>query len=88
MSRDYITKLKILSVFAVVSGVIYIVFKYMLPVVAPFIIALIISVLVDRPVTFLENKCHIKKKHRNACNCYCGNGIAMSVCMLWRKNTC
>ena len=39
MSRDYITKLKILSVFAVVSGVIYIVFKYMLPVVAPFIIA-------------------------------------------------
>lgn len=26
-----------------------------------------------------------KKKHRNACNCYCGNGIAMSVCMLWRK---
>ena len=61
MSRDYITKLKILSVFAVVSGVIYIVFKYMLPVVAPFIIALIISVLVDRPVTFLENKCHIKR---------------------------
>lgn len=61
MSRDYTTKLKILSVFAVVSGVIYIVFKYMLPVVAPFIIALIISVLVDRPVTFLENKCHIKR---------------------------
>ena len=61
MSRDYTTKLKILSVFAVVSGVIYLVFKYMLPVVAPFIIALIISVLVDRPVTFLENKCHIKR---------------------------
>ena len=57
MSRDYTTKLKILSVFAVVSGVIYLVFKYMLPVVAP----LIISVLVDRPVTFLENKCHIKR---------------------------
>ena len=61
MSRDYTTKLKILSVFAVVSGVIYLVFKYMLPVVAPFIIALIISVLVDRPVTFLENKCHNRK---------------------------
>lgn len=61
MSRDYIYKFKIAGIVTGVAIAVCIVFKYLLPIAAPFVIAFLLALLIDRPVTFFEKKFHIKR---------------------------
>lgn len=61
MSRDNINKFKILLVYVGVTLGTVLVFKYMLPVVAPFVVALLVAALIENPVGFLEKKLHLKR---------------------------
>ncbi len=54
-------KLKIAGTIIGVTIGVYIMFKYILPLAAPFVIALIIAGIIDRPVGYLTKKLHIKR---------------------------
>ena len=61
MSRNNIYKLKITGIVIGVTAGIFLIFKYLLPLAAPFVFALIFAFMVERPVNFLEKKFHIKR---------------------------
>lgn len=61
MSRDIIYKLKVFGIYTGVTVLVGLVFKYMLPIVAPFVVGFLLAYLLDKPTAYLEEKFHIPK---------------------------
>lgn len=55
------TKLKLAACSIGVTGGVYLILKYLLPLAAPFVLALVIALIIDKPVTFISKKFHIKR---------------------------
>ncbi len=54
-------KVKIILTYTGVTVGVCLIIRYLLPLAAPFVIALILAAVIDRPVCFLTRKCHIKR---------------------------
>ena len=61
MKKTTAVKLKTAGIIIGVTTVVCVVIKYMLPLVAPFVFALIIACIIDRPVTYMASHMHIKR---------------------------
>ena len=48
--------------FAIIAALIFIIVKYAVPLLMPFILAFLIAVLLQRPIRFMHNKTHLKKR--------------------------
>lgn len=54
-------KLKIIGKIVGVTAAVYLVFKYLLPLVAPFVIAFLLALMIEKPVGFLEKRLRLKR---------------------------
>ena len=61
MSREYIFKFKILGIYTGVTIVTVFAFRYMLPIAAPFVIAVLVAAIIERPVAYFEQKFKVKR---------------------------
>ena len=61
MKESTVLKLKTAGIIIGVTVAVCVVIKYMLPLVAPFVFALIIACIIDKPVTFMAQRFHIKR---------------------------
>lgn len=61
MQKKTERKLKILGIYCGVTVAVVLVFRYLLPLVAPFVIAWLIAAFINKPVAFLNRKLHIKR---------------------------
>ena len=61
MSRENQKKIIIFGIYTGVTGIVILSFKYLLPLVTPFVFALLIAALIEKPVAFLEKNWHIKR---------------------------
>ena len=75
MSRDYIYKFKIAGIVIGVALAVCIVFKYLLPIAAPFVIAFLLALLINKPVNFLEAKLHMKRSLASVLVLLLGGGV-------------
>ncbi|MCM1307270.1 MAG: sporulation integral membrane protein YtvI [Butyrivibrio sp.] len=66
MDKSAAYKLKIVLVYAGVTVGVCLAIKFILPLATPFVIALLVAVAIDRPVTFLTKKIHLKRNISSA----------------------
>ncbi len=57
--RSFITNC---AYFAIIALLIFVIVKYAVPLLMPFILAFLIAVLLQRPIRFMHNKTHLKKR--------------------------
>lgn len=61
MNKSAAYKLKIVLIYVGVTVGVCLAIKYILPLATPFVIALLVAVAIDKPVTFLTKKVHLKR---------------------------
>lgn len=61
MDKSAAYKLKIVLIYVGVTVGVCLAIKYILPLATPFVIALLVAVAIDKPVTFLTKKIHLKR---------------------------
>ena len=61
MKSESVRKIKIAGIIIGVTVAVYLSFRFLLPLVAPFVFALLIAMIIDKPVGFLVRKLKWKR---------------------------
>lgn len=61
MDFHFSQKTKIIMIYFGVTLLMYLLLKYIFPIMAPFVIAFLIALIIDKPVSFLAYRFHIKR---------------------------